>query len=163
VRGCRFPPSPPQEGHPRDTGRAVRSGPRSGSMRRAGGTCAHPLLAEQGRARDHDARDERGHAAKQQHFIQKSAHHSLPPDWCFPRQVPQLGCRLSVPWDAPKNVAAGDSACRVKSRTDPDWLYRPRDKPHSRKRHARHRSVDNLKSVLTSNVSEVPARPSRRR
>lgn len=39
-------PQPPQEGHPRDTGRAVRNGPRSGSMRRAGGTCAHSLLAE---------------------------------------------------------------------------------------------------------------------
>ena len=84
MRGCRFPPSPPQEGHPRDTGRAVRSGPRSGSMRRAGGTCAHPLLAEHCRARDHHARDKCDHAVKQQHFIQKSVHHSLPRDWCFP-------------------------------------------------------------------------------
>ena len=27
VRGCRFPPSPPQEGHPRDTGSAVEEWP----------------------------------------------------------------------------------------------------------------------------------------
>lgn len=98
--GVAFPSSPLKR-DPRDTGRAASGGPRS-SMRRAGGTCAHSLLSEQNCARYNDTRHERDHAVKQQQILEKSNHHSLPRDWCFPRQVSELG---TFPGDAPSPSA----------------------------------------------------------
>ena len=78
-RGCAQPPDTPQ-GHPRnDKQEWLVSAPGLHHPRaQAGGTAPVPRLADYACSRDHDAYGERGHAGKQQQFMKKPGHDSLP-------------------------------------------------------------------------------------
>jgi hypothetical protein len=75
-----LPPDTSPQGHPRNDKqeRLVSAPGLHHPVRRPGGTAPVPRLADYACSRDYDAYGERGHAGKQQRFMKKPGHDSLP-------------------------------------------------------------------------------------